>query len=93
MPTFKESVDRFDREFERSSRGYSFVLAWVLGVAFFGMLVAVEYYSDPPKMQKARNLPTIFEDPATGCQYLVDRGMTPRLGADGTPLCVKRSES
>jgi len=88
-----DEVEKFDRAFRKGSMWPTFWTAF--GIAFFfGMLVLGEYMKGPPQIRGEDDLPRIFADPTTGCQYLVyaHRGITPRLGADGEPLCVAASK-
>ena len=34
----------------------------------------------------------LVTDPVNGCQYLVDRGITPRLRPDGKQICLGRQQ-
>ncbi|HML29530.1 MAG TPA: DUF6440 family protein [Hyphomicrobium sp.] len=88
----REDIERFDREWERSSLRFTRGVAWavIVGVAIFGLLCYLESLRPPDQMRPLAETPRVFTDPMTGCQYLVYsmRGITPRLGADGSPMCL-----
>jgi hypothetical protein len=89
-----DEVEGFDRSF-RKSAFWPPVLT-VLGIGFvFGLLVFAERMEGPPQIRGEGDLPRVFADPTTGCEYLVyaHKGITPRLGADGAPMCVAASKA
>jgi hypothetical protein len=94
IETDDEIVEKFDRAFQRASH---WPTVWTIcGIALFlGLIMLGEYMKGPPHFERTNDLPRIFSDPATGCEYLVYsfRGITPRLGPDGEPLCVAASKA
>lgn len=69
-----------------------YVAFWV-----FGMLIALNFISwfapydtTDDSVNEQRSHLTLFTDYGTGCQYIsagLWNGVTPRLNAEGTPLC------
>ncbi|CAA2142795.1 hypothetical protein HYPP_03813 [Hyphomicrobium sp. ghe19] len=89
----REDVEKFERECDRDNRRFGFFVLATFA-ACVALVLGVQYFRVPPQMQKTPVLPDIFVDPATGCQYLkFYSGVTPRLLPDGTPFCVKQTES
>lgn len=83
----RDDVEKFDREMDRPH----LPVFWsVVGlVAIIGLFVLSKYLEGAPTLARSTQSPRVFSDPITGCQYIVfgDRGVTPRLGTDGAPIC------
>jgi len=64
----------------------------VAGMAGFLIYAAAsrETDFDPPRQYIGGA--KLVTDPANGCQYLVDRGITPRLKPDGQQVCLGRQQ-
>jgi hypothetical protein len=93
---FKDEIEEFERDFARSERRFNRAIAWGCIGAFCLALIAIACAGPAPAPQarKVGGVPGLYTDPVTGCQYLAfNRGFTPRLGADGTPLCARPAET
>ncbi len=94
----EEEIDAFDRDFERSSGRFS-IMVWLGAAIIIGAAVVAANFTKPTSAEPYRyynyhGAPDIFTDLESGCQYLIFRngGVTPRLGADGMPICVRRQD-
>ncbi|WP_024275998.1 hypothetical protein [Hyphomicrobium sp. 802] len=83
-----------DREWSRSSSRFS-LMVWLGAAIIIAAGVAAANFSKASGETAQQYYPfssgvAVFTDMASGCQYLIfnNRGATPRLGADGTPLCL-----
>lgn len=71
---------------------------WVTGIAVFSVLALIAAVMATKEHNDNRSggyigSAKLVTDPVNGCQYLVDRGITPRLRPDGKQICLGRQEN